>query len=141
VVSPITTTILYIVPNAKVIHKIDRRNEKSQYPDLRESISQIDPSRKTMLKNTNKTAPANFESRIMGLDIGFDINRSIVPFSSIEGMNDAVEISEKNIIRFQDIMKNPVSTWCTRAPVSVRLITPSTASILTRKIIISTTSA
>jgi hypothetical protein len=130
-----------MVAKAKVIHKIERRNEKSQKPDFSERISQIDPSKNTMLKKTNRTAPINFESSIIGLDIGFDIKRSIVPFSSIEGMNDAVEISEKKIIRFHDIMKNPVSTWCTRAPVSVRLITPSTASILTRKIIISTTSA
>lgn len=83
---------------------------ESQKPDLSESISQIEPMRKTMLKNTNSTAPRYFEINIIGLEIGFDINRSIVPFSSIEGMNEAVEISEKNIIRFHEIVKKPVST-------------------------------
>jgi hypothetical protein len=73
-------------------------------------MSQIEPSRKTMLKKTNNTAPMNLEISIIGLDIGLDIRRSIVPFSSIEGINEAVDISEKKIIRFHESVKKPVST-------------------------------
>jgi hypothetical protein len=94
-----------------------------------------------MLKNTNSTAPKYFESRIVALERGFDISKSIVPFSSIEGMNDAVEINEKNIIKDQESFKNPTSAAWTVALISVREITPSTASILTRKTIKRTTIA
>jgi hypothetical protein len=141
VVKPTTTTIEYITANATVSHNIEIKNVGSQYPDLAESISHIEPSRNTMLKKTNNTAPVNFEISIAGLEMGFEISKSMVPFSSIDGIKEAVEISEKKIIRFHDMAKKPVSTCWTNVFESVRLITPSTESIFTRKSITSTTIA
>jgi hypothetical protein len=86
-----------------------------------------------MLKNTKSTAPKYLESSIVALESGFEMSRSIVPFSSIEGMNEAVDMREKNIINDQESFKKPTSAALTVALISAREITPSTASILTMK--------
>jgi hypothetical protein len=94
-----------------------------------------------MLRATKITAPKNFEISIVNLDTGFEMSKSIVPFSSIEGINEEAEISEKNKIRLKESDKKPVSTDFMTFCTSVNDTIPSTASRLTAKIIMSTTIA
>jgi hypothetical protein len=97
--------------------------------------------RKTMLRNTNSTAPKNFAISIWNLDKGFDSIRSIVPFSVIDGKNEADDIKAKNTISGNDIIRKPTCTVSTIFRTSASEASPSMASWFIRIRIVKMTMA
>jgi hypothetical protein len=122
----------YITAKAAEKDKIEYKKFMLQYPDFNESISHIEPIRNIMLKPTNAIAPMNLDIRILNLETGFEIRRSIVPLSTIEGINEDAEIREKNRMSGNENVRNPDSAAITMLFLSPREAIPSTLSVLTK---------
>ena len=85
-----------------------------------------------MLKATNAVAPRNFDIRMLNLDNGFEIKRSIFPLSTIEGINEDAEINEKNNIRGNEKVRKPDSTAITMLFLSPSEAIPSALPVFTK---------
>jgi hypothetical protein len=94
--------MLYITANANVRLRIVNRKLKFQKPDLSETISQTDPIKYKRLIPINVTAPRYFEIKILKRERGFERSKSIVPLSTMEGINDADDIMQNiSISRYE----------------------------------------